>query len=114
MDPLSLVFGSLLGGGGGSSSTSSSQLTNTIGFNPVINIGGGVDGVGGNTTSEPVATTISDQTPKQAGAFGLPSGGFDSEFSANAGSFDLAGLPWLWIIGGGAALFFITSGKVKS
>ena len=114
MDPLSLMIGGLLGGGGGSSSTSSSQLSNSLTFSPVINIGGGVEGVGGDANSEPVATVISDQTPKQAGGFSFPAGsGVDGDFATSAGNIGLGGLPWLWIVGGGAALFFITTGKVK-
>lgn len=106
-----LAGAALKGGGGGSSSTSNSQLSNSIAFNPVISIGGNVEGLRGNASSKPVSTLITDQTDGQASDLAGGYGGTQSSYAANSsGSGDYT-MPL--IIGGAALAFLIFTGKIK-
>lgn len=94
-----LLAGAALGGGGGSSSSSTAQSTNTIAFNPQINIGTGTTFGRASAEADPVARTNAtvDNTPQQSAAgadYAVPPGAYATS--------DLeplrAGFPW-WMVG---------------
>ena len=108
-----LALGSLLGGGGGGSqSSSNSQTTNTIAFNPAINIGGGVTGPSGNASAQPRSTVVTDQEPGGATIPSLTGSGFSDEYrgtpTVNASGDIFPGIPNVALIGAaGLAVYFL-------